>query len=91
MLKYAPFIALMISAPLAAQAVPAPAAPTQAAPATKVDPLDRIVCRSEETSGSRLKKHKVCATVREWQEQREENRDAVDLYQRKGYSIPNSG
>lgn len=91
MFKAVPLIAAFCAAPLMAQAIPPAAAPTQAAPTAKADPLDRIVCRAEETSGSRLKRHKVCATVREWQEQRDDNREAVDMYQRKGYSIPHSG
>ena len=43
-----------------------PAAAASAPPAVK--PEDRIVCRSEDTLGSRLESHKICHTAGEWKE-----------------------
>lgn len=84
MLRYVPILLLTASVPAFAQAPAAqPANQTQpAAPVAKENPLDKVVCRTEETIGSRLKKHKVCATLREWKDQEEENREAVDRIQR---------
>lgn len=88
MLKYAPMLLVFAAGPAFAQT--APPAQSQVAE-TKLDPLDKVVCRTEETVGSRLKKHKVCATVREWQEQQQENREALELYQQRGQSTVPSG
>lgn len=82
MFKFVPLAILAVTAVPAVAQTPVPvAAQTQAAPQAKQDPLDKIVCRYEETIGSRLKSHKVCATVREWREQQEENQDAVQRMQ----------
>lgn len=87
MLKYVPLVLVAITAPALAQtSLPAP----QVVEA-KLNPLDKVVCRVEETLGSRLGKHKVCATVREWQEQQAENREAVELQQQRGSSVVPSG
>lgn len=81
---------------LIAVAVPASAqnpvdARQLAAQTQKLNPLDKVVCRTEETLGSRLGAHKVCATVREWQEQQQENRDALEKLQQQGQGVPVSG
>ena len=50
---------------------PAAAPPAvSAAPATPaaLKPEDRIVCRTEDTLGSRLESHKICHTAGEWKE-----------------------
>jgi hypothetical protein len=82
----------MVTPPLAAQTGNSPATPSQTSTAAaKIDPLDRVVCRSEETLGSRLKKHKVCATLREWQDQELENRQAAQGMQGVGTGCPEGG
>jgi len=92
MFKRVSILMLAFAAPTLAQTPAPPTAQTQpAAPAAKENPLDKVVCRTEETLGSRLKKHKVCATLREWQEQEQENRDAVELYQQRGQAVVPSG
>lgn len=48
---------------LADEPTPAPAPKTQ----SKSDP-NRIVCRTEEEIGSRLRKRKICMTLGEWRE-----------------------
>ena len=57
---------------------------TKAAATKKPDPLDKIVCRTEDTLGTRLGAHRVCASVRDWQEQAEQNRQAAELMQGVG-------
>jgi hypothetical protein len=76
------------AAPAAAQVSPAHPPPQQIAAAEpKANPLDKMVCRYEETVGTRLGSHKVCATVREWKDQEDENRQAVDSIQ-QGQGVP---
>jgi hypothetical protein len=70
---------LFASASVLAQA---PAPPQQTASADqKVNPLDKMICRYEDTVGTRLGKHKVCATLREWKDQEDENRQELDRVQ----------
>ncbi len=73
--------------PATAQTAAPPAvAPTQAA--GQPNPLDKIVCKNQETIGTRLGSHRVCATVREWQEQEAENRTAAEGMQGVGTGCP---
>lgn len=92
MLKYISILAVAFATSSVAQTTPPPTAQTQpAAPAAKENPLDKVVCRTEETIGSRLKKHKVCATVREWQEMEAASRQELELYQQRGQTVVPSG
>ncbi len=80
MLKFAPIIVFLAAAvPGAAQAQTSPGI-TTAVPA-KVDPLDRIICRTEEGLGSRLNRKKVCMSVRDWKNQADETRKEVEKLQ----------
>jgi hypothetical protein len=86
MLKFAAFaVALVATSPVVA-GVPAP----QPAPTTAKapDPLDKVVCRTEDTLGSRLSAHRVCATLRDWKEQEAENRAAAEKMQQQGQTNP---
>lgn len=87
MLKLAALsILVAATAPAMAQnAAPAtPAAPVQA----QKDPLDKIVCRTEDTLGTRLGAHRVCATLREWHEQEAQNREALEKMQQMNQQNP---
>jgi len=44
--------------------------------------LNKIVCEVDQTTGSRLGAHKVCKTVLEWQQQRQEQREHIEGVQR---------
>jgi hypothetical protein len=88
MLKYASLVILLGAAVPAAAQTPAPPQPQTAAPAPKQNPLDKVVCRTEDTLGSRLSAHRVCATVREWQDQQQENRDALEKLQQGQGNVP---
>lgn len=59
---------------------PLVAAPTQ--PQTAFDPNERV-CESIPVLGSRLAKRRVCATRAEWEEQRRQDRQAVDQIQKQ--------
>lgn len=87
MLKYAPFfIVLAAPSPATAQAPTTQTADTKT-PA-KVSPLDRIVCRTEEGLGSRLNRKKVCMSLRDWKDQADDSRDAVERLQQGQGVIP---
>lgn len=90
MIRQLAICALVFSAPLAAQ-TPADSSGGQVASKAKVDPLDKIICKTEESLGSRLGKRKVCAPLRDWKEMQEQNRNAVEEYQQKGQALPQSG
>ena len=80
MLKYAPIVVfLAAAAPGAALAQTSPGT-TTAVPA-KVDPLDRIICRTEEGLGSRLNRKRVCMSVRDWKDQADDTRKEVEKIQ----------
>lgn len=56
---------IALGAPLAADE-PAPAQTTEA---KKKDNGDRMICRTQEEIGSRLRKKKICMTAAQWREQ----------------------
>ncbi|MEO8455921.1 MAG: hypothetical protein ABI454_12255 [Sphingomicrobium sp.] len=89
MLRLIPIALLALAAmPAVAQVTPAPAPSQQTAAADpKANPLDKMVCRYEDTVGTRLGSHKVCATVREWKDQEDENRQEADRMQ-QGQGVP---
>lgn len=77
MFKIAPVVILLAAAaPATAQA---PAAQATAKP--QVNPLDKIICRTEEGLGSRLNKKKVCMSLRDWKDQVDDNRNAAERMQ----------
>jgi hypothetical protein len=89
-------IALGILATATVPAIAQTAAPaSQAAPAPQAakpqNPLDKMVCRYEETVGTRLGSHKVCATLREWQDQQRDNQDATQKWQQQTSQNGHSG
>jgi hypothetical protein len=61
--------------------VGAPAA-VQTQPASAYDPNERI-CETIPVIGSRLGKKRICATRAEWEEQRRQDRQAVDQIQKQ--------
>ena len=63
-------------------------AQAQAAPVAKINPLEKIVCRTEDPSGGRLNRQRVCMSVRDWQDQAQENREATERLQLQGQNLP---
>jgi hypothetical protein len=51
-------------------------------PAPKGQDLNKIVCEVDQTIGSRLGAHKVCKTVLQWQQMKQEQREHVEGVQR---------
>lgn len=85
MSKYA-FIAaglLVISAPALAQIViqdnPTPV-PTAKNSGVKSD-TDKVICRMQETIGSRLQSHQVCLTKQQWWQFEQDNKSKVQEIQ----------
>ena len=84
-LAYVTAALLVLPAPALAQIVfddgPPPAAPAKG---TQVKSgVDKLVCRTEATIGSRVQGHQVCMTVAQWEERdkgyKEEAREIQDL------------
>ncbi|NUT01726.1 MAG: hypothetical protein HOP96_12210 [Sphingomonas sp.] len=74
-------VRLFVLAIAAATPAAAPLAqPTQ--PKTAFDPNERI-CESIPVIGSRLAKRRICATRAEWEEQRRQDRQAVEQIQKQ--------
>ncbi|HWJ58867.1 MAG TPA: hypothetical protein VNR68_04400 [Sphingomicrobium sp.] len=69
---------LLITSPVPAQITFEDAPP---APAVKRLPSDKMVCRTQETVGSRLGSKRVCLTESEWKEQERLTREAVQRIQ----------
>ncbi len=64
------------STPAAAAAEPAPAEPIKTSATA-----ERQICKTEALIGSRVPK-RVCATKREWEARRREDKEALDSMQR---------
>ena len=73
--------ALAIVAAIPAMAA-TPSAAAQQHSSTASDPNEKI-CESIPVIGSRLAKKRVCATRAEWEEQRRQDRQAVDQIQKQ--------
>lgn len=65
---------LLTGLPMAANAEPK-------TEATAKSDVHKIVCKKEETIGSRLAAKKVCLTVDEWRRMADENRNATERLQ----------
>ncbi|HYX47849.1 MAG TPA: hypothetical protein VE820_13655 [Sphingomicrobium sp.] len=71
--------ASLLAVPATAQIVfsdSPPAAPPTKPAATKSD-ADKVVCRSQETLGSRLQAHQVCLTKQQWSQYELEEKQKV--------------
>ena len=79
-------VLMAMTAPVAAQTTPASAPTVKAA---DTDAL-KIVCKKEETIGSRLAAKKVCLTVQEWKDLAEANREHTEkVQQQSGFRSSN--
>jgi invasion protein IalB len=89
MLKYASLAVLLAAAaPVVAQTAPPAQAQPGAAPASKVDPLNKMICKTEEVIGSRLNTQRVCMTAREWKDQADDTRQAIERMQQGQGNVP---
>ena len=77
---------VVIAAPVLAQGTTAPKS-RQVATSDKSD-VNRIVCKKEETIGSRLAAKKVCLTVQEWEDLAKASREDTESWQRLAPTSP---
>jgi hypothetical protein len=64
----------------------APATAAIGKAAEKETDLNRVVCRTEGVTGSRLSQRKRCLTLRDWEEQRLIDRQSIDRTQANRYN-----
>ena len=57
----------------------------------KKSDVNKLVCKSQETIGSRLGTKKVCLTVQEWKEQADFYRDQTESWQRQAPARASGG
>lgn len=72
--------ALGLATAASAQA-PEPATSTVSAEKAKADYLNERICRTEEMTGSRLAKKKVCKTRSQWADQQLQDRQEIERVQ----------
>jgi D-aminopeptidase len=58
------------------------------ADAAKPKKREKLICVTVKETGSRLARHNVCMTRKQWQEQRQEVRDAIQRGQTKQATNP---
>jgi hypothetical protein len=74
-------VLMLAASPAIAQTVPAQAPKSQAVVSTDSSDANRIVCKREDTVGSRLGAKRVCLTVQEWKDRADFHRDATERIQ----------
>ena len=78
-------VLMMAASPAVAQTTQVqapPAAAAQDVQSSDSSDARRIVCKKEESIGSRLGAKKVCMTVQEWEQSAKEHRDQTESWQR---------
>ena len=78
----------LIATPAVAQTTSAAAPAAQQVASTDSSDARRIVCKKEESIGSRLGSKKVCLTVKEWEDLSKDSRDATEGWQRQTPTRP---
>jgi hypothetical protein len=78
-LAYMTAVLMVVPGPALAQIVfqDAPAIPPPTKAEKSKSDLDKIVCRSQETLGSRLERHQVCLTKEQWLSAEQEAKNKV--------------
>ncbi len=78
--------AVAAETPLVPPPPPAPAAQPEVDPEqAKQDAFDNeVICRTEDETGSRLRKKKICMTRKEWLSSAQDAQDATSGLQRSG-------
>ena len=87
--------ALLEAQPAGAVNSPPPPLPAAAAPATPgakvaINEDDKVVCKSEQVTGSRFS-HRVCHTKSEWVQIEKDSRDELMDQQSQSYRNPTNG
>lgn len=74
-------LAVGASAPALAQSHEMPATPAASTDKAQTDYLNERICRTEEVTGSRLAKKKVCKTRSQWADQQLQDRQEIERVQ----------
>jgi hypothetical protein len=74
-------VLILAAAPAIAQTAPAQAPRSQPVASTDTSDANRIVCKREDTIGSRLAAKRVCLTVQEWKDRANHYRDETERIQ----------
>jgi hypothetical protein len=82
--------ALAVATPLAAQTPTTQPQPIVVA-GNKGPDAQKLVCKTEDTIGSRLGAKKVCLTVQEWKERADFYRDQTESWQRQAPARASGG
>jgi len=86
------FVLLIAAAPTAALAQAQPSQPQPIVVTGDKGPdANKIVCKTQDTIGSRLGAKKVCLTVQEWKEQADFYRDQTEGWQRQAPARSSGG
>lgn len=80
---------MVLAVPALAQGTGRTNASVQVQP--KPNATEKIICRTEETTGTRLGAHRVCATEREWRELAEQTQAAVQKLEQQDSGICREG
>jgi hypothetical protein len=73
---------MLLPAPLSAQKITFEESPPPAAKSASANSdLDKVVCRTEEEIGSRLRAHKVCLTVEQWKRYQDDYKEEIQEIQ----------
>jgi hypothetical protein len=83
------FVVLSVLIVLAASAVAQSSSQTTAQNPTQPKPntADKIICKTEETTGTRLGGHRVCATEAEWRDLAQQTQAAVQKIEQQDSGI----
>jgi hypothetical protein len=82
-------VLIVLAAPALAQTASQTTAQNEAQP--KSTSADKIICKTEETTGTRLGAHRVCATASEWRELAEQTQAAVQKIEQQDSGICREG
>jgi hypothetical protein len=74
-------VLILAAAPAIAQTAPAQAPKSQPVASTDTSDVNRVVCKREDSIGSRLAAKRVCLTVQEWKDREYHHRDATERIQ----------
>jgi hypothetical protein len=73
---------MVVPAPLSAQKIVfEDSSPPAAKTASAKSDLDKVVCRTEDEIGSRLRAHKVCMTVEQWKRYQDDYKEEIQEIQ----------
>jgi len=81
---------LLMPAPALAQIVFSDTPPAAPAKGAKKSDVDKVICRSQDEIGSRVRFTKICMTVHEWQMREKDDRDFTAQAQ-AGVCVPQAG